>query len=254
MKRTIRFILRYVLLPLMILAAIPTVMLIQDGYELYAQALEECPVQEMAERIESKPDYTPVDELPQIYLDAVISVEDHRFYSHPGVDLLAIGRAAFNDLRTLSFAEGGSTITQQLAKNEYFTQEKTLTRKIAEVFMALKIERELDKDTILSLYVNSINFGSGYETVAAASWGYFGKEPGQMNDWEATILAGIPNAPSAYSLDASPELAAQRQKQVLERMLRCDKITEEEVDSILAHNRVPVQEKIYLNAVIIKEN
>ena len=148
MKRTIRFMLRYVLLPLMILAAIPTVMLIQDGYELYAQALEECPVQEMAERIESKPDYTPVDELPQIYLDAVISVEDHRFYSHPGVDLLAIGRAAFNDLRTLSFAEGGSTITQQLAKNEYFTQEKTLTRKIAEVFMALKIERELDKDTI----------------------------------------------------------------------------------------------------------
>lgn len=75
-----------------------------------------------------------------------------------------------------------------------------------------------------------------------------------MNDWEATILAGVPNAPSAYSLDASPELAAQRQKQVLERMLRCDKITEEKVDSILAHNRVPVQEKIYLNAVIIKEN
>lgn len=70
MKRTIRFMLRYVLLPLMILAAIPTVMLIQDGYELYAQALEECPVQEMAERIESKPDYTPVEELPQIYLDA----------------------------------------------------------------------------------------------------------------------------------------------------------------------------------------
>ena len=84
MKRTIRFMLRYVLLPLMILAAIPTVMLIQDGYELYAQALEECPVQEMAERIESKPDYTPVEELPQIYLDAVISVEDHRFYLPSG--------------------------------------------------------------------------------------------------------------------------------------------------------------------------
>ena len=130
----------------------------------------------------------------------------------------------------------------------YVTPKDKMDRALVE------IERELDKDTILSLYVNSINFGSGYETVAAASWGYFGKEPGQMNDWEATILAGIPNAPSAYSLDASPELAAQRQKQVLERMLRCDKITEEEVDSILAHNRVPVQEKIYLNAVIIKEN
>lgn len=93
------------------------------------------------------------------------------------VDLLAIGRAAFNDLRTLSFAEGGSTITQQLAKNEYFTQEKTLTRKIAEVFMALKIERELDKDTILSLYVNSINFGSAYETVALPAGAILERSP-----------------------------------------------------------------------------
>ena len=178
MKRTIRFMLRYVLLPLMILAAIPTVMLIQDGYELYAQALEECPVQEMAERIESKPDYTPVDATApdlsgcgdQCGRSPVLS-PSRAWICLPSDGLRSI------DLRTLSFAEGGSTITQQLAKNEYFTQEKTLTRKIAEVFMALKIERELDKDTILSLYVNSINFGSGYETVAAASWGDPGKEP-----------------------------------------------------------------------------
>ena len=254
MKRFIRFILRFILLPTLLIAAIPTAMLIRNGYEVYASALATCPVQEMAERIEAKPDFRSVEELPQIYLDAVISVEDHRFYSHPGIDPLAIARAAFNDLRTLSFAEGGSTITQQLAKNEYFTQEKTLTRKVAEVFMALEIEQELDKDRILALYLNSINFGSGYETVAAASWGYFGKAPSQMNDWESTILAGIPNAPSVYSLDASPELAAQRQKQVLERMLRCRKITREQADSILAHNRVPVQEKIYLTSIAKKEN
>ena len=254
MKRVFRFLFRTVLPLVILLAAIPAIWLLREGYDLYSQALESCSVQEMAERIESQPDYTPVEELPQIYLDAVISVEDRRFYSHPGVDILAIARAAFNDLRTLSFAEGGSTITQQLAKNEYFTQEKTLTRKVAEAFMALKIEQELDKDTILSLYLNSINFGSGYETVAAASQGYFGKPPSQMNDWEATILAGIPNAPSAYSLDSSPTLAAQRQKQVLERMLRCGKITEEHADSILSHNHVPVQDKIYLNTVVVKEN
>lgn len=232
MKRTIRFMLRYVLLPLMILAAIPTVMLIQDGYELYAQALEECPVQEMAERIESKPDYTPVDELPQIYLDAVISVEDHRFYSHPGVDLLAIGRAAFNDLRTLSFAEGGSTITQQLAKNLYFSQEKQLTRKIAEVFVALDLERSYSKEEIFELYVNSIYFGDGYYGIGSASMGYFELEPSKMSDYESTLLAGVPNAPSRYAPSKYLDRAEKRQLQVLRRMEACGYYSREEAETV----------------------
>ena len=233
-KRVLRFCLKWILLPAVLLALIPTGMLIYNGYTLYRQALAEKPVAEMAAEIQTIPNYTPVDELPQIYLDAVISVEDKRFYSHPGVDPLAIARAAFNDLRTFSFAEGGSTITQQLAKNEYFTQEKTLTRKIAEAFMALKIERELDKDTILGLYLNSINFGSGYYCVADASEGYFGKSPSMMNDWEATLLAGIPNAPSVYSPDADPELALQRQRQVLQRMVACGKLSRDEAAEILS--------------------
>ena len=237
MKRTIRFMLRYVLLPLVILAAIPTVMLIQDGYELYAQALEECPVQEMAERIESKPDYTPVDELPQIYLDAVISVEDHRFYSHPGVDLLAIGRAAFNDLRTLSFAEGGSTITQQLAKNLYFTQEKKMERKAAEVFMAFALEKEYSKNEILELYVNTIYFGNGYYCIKDASEGYFGKAPEDMDDYESTLLAGVPNAPSKYAPTVNPALAAKRQEQVLERLVECGLFTEKRARETMAETR-----------------
>ena len=234
MKRTIRFMLRYVLLPLVILAAIPIVMLIQDGYELYAQALEECPVQEMAERIESKPNYTPVDELPQIYLDAVISVEDHRFYSHPGVDLLAIARAAFNDLQTLSFEEGGSTITQQLAKNLYFSQEKEMTRKAAEVFMAFDLERNYSKEEILELYVNTIYFGDGYYTVADASEGYFGKAPEEMTKYESTLLAGIPNAPSRYAPTKNPVLAEKRQMQVLRRMEDCGYFSAEEAETVAA--------------------
>ena len=245
-KRVLRFCLKWILLPAVLLALIPTGMLIYNGYTLYRQALAEKPVAEMAAEIQTIPNYTPVDELPQIYLDAVISVEDKRFYSHPGVDPLAIARAAFNDLRTLSFAEGGSTITQQLAKNEYFTQEKTLTRKIAEAFMALKIERELDKDTILGLYLNSINFGSGYYCVADASEGYFGKSPSMMNDWEATLLAGIPNAPSVYSPDSDPELALQRQRQVLQRMVACGKLSRDEAAEILSLSPAEQGDRIYL--------
>ena len=245
-KRVLRFCLKWILLPAVLLALIPTGMLIYNGYTLYRQALAEKPVAEMAAKIQTIPNYTPVDELPQIYLDAVISVEDKRFYSHPGVDPLAIARAAFNDLRTLSFAEGGSTISQQLAKNEYFTQEKTLTRKIAEAFMALKIERELDKDTILGLYLNSINFGSGYYCVADASEGYFGKSASMMNDWEATLLAGIPNAPSVYSPDADPELALQRQRQVLQRMVACGKLSRDEAAEILSLSPAEQGDRIYL--------
>ena len=245
-KRVLRFCLKWILLPAVLLALIPTGMLIYNGYTLYRQALAEKPVAEMAAKIQTIPNYTPVDELPQIYLDAVISVEDKRFYSHPGVDPLAIARAAFNDLRTFSFAEGGSTITQQLAKNEYFTQEKTLTRKVAEAFMALKIERELDKDTILGLYLNSINFGSGYYCVADASEGYFGKSPSMMNDWKATLLAGIPNAPSVYSPDADPELALQRQRQVLQRMVACGKLSRDEAAEILSLSPAEQGDRIYL--------
>ena len=250
-KRVLRFCLKWILLPAVLLALIPAGMLIYNGYTLYRQALAEKPVAEMAAKIQTIPNYTPVDELPQIYLDAVISVEDKRFYSHPGVDPLAIARAAFNDLRTLSFAEGGSTITQQLAKNEYFTQEKTLTRKIAEAFMALKIERELDKDTILGLYLNSINFGSGYYCVADASEGYFGKSPSMMNDWEATLLAGIPNAPSVYSPDADPELALQRQRQVLQRMVACGKLSRDEAAEILSLSPAEQGDRIYLTKLLL---
>lgn len=114
--------------------------------------------------------------------------------------------------------DGGSTITQQLAKNQYFTQDKKIVRKIAEMFMAFKIEAVLDKDKILELYVNSIFFGNNYYCVGDASIGYFGKLPSEMNFDECTILAGVPNAPSNYNPKASEELARQRQNQVLEKM------------------------------------
>ncbi len=188
------------------------------GYQDYRQALEAKSVEQMAEEIESTDNYTTLDELPQTYIDAVLSVEDKRFYQHPGIDPIAIGRALVNDIKAGAYVEGGSTITQQLAKNQYFSQEKKVVRKMAEMFMAFKIESVLDKDKILELYVNSIFFGNGYYCVADASWGYFGKPPSEMNFDECTLLAGIPNAPTNYNPQASPELARERQAQVIEKM------------------------------------
>ena len=189
----------------------------------------------MAE-IQSKPSYTPVTDLPQVYLDAVVAVEDKRFYKHPGIDVISIARAIKNDIEAGQLIEGGSTITQQLAKNMYFDQERSITRKVAEVFMAFKLERNYSKKEILELYVNNIYFGDTYYCVADACQGYFGKEPKDMDSYESTMLAGIPNAPSAYSPDVSLELAHQRQQKVVWSMVRQKYLTQEEADQI--NNRI----------------
>ena len=161
-------------------------------------------------------------------MDAVVAVEDHRFEQHFGIDPIAIGRAAWNNLISWSLREGGSTITQQLAKNMYFTQEKSFIRKIAEMFMAFRLENSYTKDKILELYVNSIYFGDGYYCVRDASQGYFGKEPIDMTGYESTLLAGIPNAPSVYSLTANTDLAKQRQQYVIQQMVRYGYISKDE--------------------------
>ena len=133
----------------------------------------------------------------------------------------------------MDFIEGGSTITQQLAKNIYFTQDKKFERKIAEAFMAVNIENKCEKDEILELYLNTSYFGDGYYTVKEASLGYFGKEPNQMTDYEAIMLAGIPNAPSVYSPNKNPELAKQRQKKVINKMVEYKYLTQDKANKIL---------------------
>ena len=170
--------------------------------------------------------------MPEIYKEAVIAVEDHRFYDHGGIDIIAIGRALWNDIKALSFVEGGSTITQQLAKNVYFTQEKELTRKVAEVFMAFQIEEHCEKDEILELYLNTSYFGDGYDTVEEASIGYFEKEPLELTDYEAIMLAGIPNAPSVYAPTVNPDLTRKRQEKVIDSMVEYGYLTQEEADNI----------------------
>ena len=210
-----------VLVVVLVLIALVITYFMARGFHQYREALDGLPLSEMQQRIENSQDFTPIETLPDLYVQAVVAVEDHRFYMHFGFDPLATLRALANDVRAGAIVEGGSTITQQLAKNEYFTQEQTIERKIAEVFMAVTLEQRFSKSEILEMYVNSIYFGDGYEGIGQASRGYYHISP-------CTLLAGVPNAPSAYSPTEHPELAQQRQHQVLKRLVACDYLSESE--------------------------
>ena len=231
MKKFKKILLVLILILLSILA-----IYIGQGYKMYKNALDDKPLEEMVQEIRSQKSYTKISNIPDIYKDAVIAVEDHRYYDHKGIDIIAIGRALLNDIRARELIEGGSTITQQLAKNMYFTQDKTLTRKIAEVFMAKKIENNYNKEEILELYVNYIYYGSGYYDIKSASLGYFDKEPQDLTEGESIMLAGIPNAPSVYNPKVSPRLARERQKQVIDKMIKYGKLSEGKADEILSEN------------------
>ena len=204
------------------------------GYEMYQDAIAERTLDERVEDIRNTENFTIYSELPQFYIDATISVEDHRFADHCGIDLIAIGRAAWTDIRAMSFVEGGSTITQQLVKNLLFTQDKKIERKAAEVFAALEMESKYSKEEIFELYANTAYFGSGYYGIYQASIGYFGKEPSALTDYECALLAGIPNAPSVYSPMVNSELAQQRQQYVIRQMVKYGYISESEGEIILS--------------------
>ena len=222
-----------VLIFLLLIGMSIALLFIGNGYNMYKDAINNVPLEEKVAQIQDKENYTEFSELPQMYVNAVISVEDKRFYQHNGIDIIAIGRAAINDIKAMDYVEGGSTITQQLAKNMYFTQEKKMERKIAEVFMAWQIEHQYTKEEIFELYVNNIFFGDGYYTVKEACRGYFHKELDEMTDYECILLAGIPNAPSVYAPTKNPDLARQRQKQVMEKMIENEYLTQDEANEIL---------------------
>lgn len=204
-----------------------------QGYTMYKQALDKISVKDKVVELQAQENYTKFKDLPEFYLDAVIAVEDRRFYDHGAIDPIAIARAIWTNIKSFELREGGSTITQQVAKNVYFTQEKTALRKIAEVFMAFEIERNCDKDTILEMYVNTSYFGSGYYGIKEAANGYYDKEPIDMNKYECSMMAGVPNAPSVYAPTKNPDLASQRQRQVLDKMVRYEYISQDEMDEII---------------------
>jgi penicillin-binding protein 1A len=162
--------------------------------------------------------FVPINEIPVQMVNAVIAVEDSRFWKHKGIDYIAIGRALLKDIVSIGLKEGGSTITQQLAKVTFLTSEKTLTRKLREAALAIKIERNFDKREILELYLNKIYFGHGAYGVEMASRMYFGKSIQDITLSEAALLAGLIKAPATYSPYNDLTKAKERQRLVLARM------------------------------------
>jgi penicillin-binding protein 1A len=174
--------------------------------------------------------FTPIDRIPPVMQQAVLAIEDARFYRHSGVDYLGViraGLAQFNKAKS----QGASTITMQVARNFYLSTEKTFTRKIYEILLALKIESQLSKKQILEVYMNQIFLGQRAYGFAAASEIYFGKPLQDVTIAEAAMLAGLPQAPSAYNPIANPQRATRRQQYIIQRMVENAFITEEEGDA-----------------------
>lgn len=202
------------------------------GHSYYTKALKEKPLFTRVDEITSQEHFVKFEDMSTYYRNAVISVEDHRFYDHGPVDFIAIARATFTNIKSGELREGGSTITQQVAKNLVFSQEATWIRKIAEIFAAYDLEKNYDKKEIFEIYVNTSYFGDGYYGIYDASYGYYNKLPKDLNLDEASMLAGVPNAPSVYAPTVNPDLAKKRQYHVLNTMLEYGYITKEESLSV----------------------
>ena len=182
---------------------------------------------------EERRSFLPIGQTPKVMQDAVLAIEDARFYQHGGVDYLGIvraGLASFNEYKS----QGASTITMQLARNFYLSTEKTFTRKIYEILLALKIESQLTKEQILEVYMNQIYLGQRAYGFAAASEIYFGKPLKDVTVAEAAMLAGLPKAPSAYNPISNPKRAVQRQQYIIDRMLDNGFISEAQHDAAKA--------------------
>ena len=160
---------------------------------------------------------TPIDNIPDVMIDAVLAIEDARFYQHSGVDYLGVIRAGLANVSRAK-SQGASTITMQVARNVYLSSEKTFTRKLYEILLTFKMEHALSKDQILEIYMNQIFLGNRAYGFAAASEAYFGKPLKDITVAEAAMLAGLPKAPSAYNPIINPKRARARQLYIIERM------------------------------------
>ena len=223
---------RKLLFIIIILLVLLSSIILLTGKIYYINALKEQPLITRVNSITGKENFVKFEDMSADYRNAVISVEDHRFYDHGPIDFIAIGRAIITNIKNKEFQEGGSTITQQVAKNIVFSQDKSFVRKVGEIFAAYDLEKNYSKKEIFELYVNTAYFGDGYYGIYDASYGYYNKSPKDLNLDESSMLAGVPNAPSVYAPTVNPTLAKKRQYHVLNTMLEYGYITKEQALSI----------------------
>ncbi|WP_454720260.1 MULTISPECIES: transglycosylase domain-containing protein [Cupriavidus] len=178
------------------------------------------------------PGYVPIGQMPGPLKQAVVAIEDERFYLHDGIDYVGVIRAGVANLSD-ELSQGASTITMQVARNFFLSRQKTYTRKLYEVLLSYRIEHALGKDEILELYMNKIYLGQGAYGFAEAAETYFGKPVGELTLAECAMLAGLPKAPSANNPVANPRRARQRQAYILLRMLELGRIDRAQYDAAL---------------------
>ena len=201
---------------------------------MYKNALAGKSLEDVIAEIQSDPNYVEYEDLPQNYINAVIAVEDHRFREHGAIDLIAIARAIYVNISTFSLREGGSTITQQVAKNIfYITEDNPVVRKSAEILTSFDLEDKYTKNDILELYVNTIYFGDGYYGIEEACQGYLNKDATEMTLADSTMMAGIPNAPSVYAPTVNPDLTRDRQEKVISSMVEYNYISETDANNLI---------------------
>ena len=176
-------------------------------------------------------------DLPKNLINAVIVTEDKRFFFHPGVDLKGIARAAYVNLKARRIIQGGSTITQQLAKNLFLTPERSFTRKLHELILSFWLEMRFSKEQLLSIYLNRVYLGSGTYGVQAASEKYFNKKVEELNLYECALIASLLKAPSKYNPISNQKLTRERTAKVLENMRRNNLISKKKVDAAKLSNR-----------------
>lgn len=196
-----------------------TLLLFGLGYVQYDAAIKERPLQAYIEELQSRSDYVSINEIAQPIIDATIAIEDHRFYTHHGVDGFGILRSLYQMLTTQNIQGGGSTITQQLAKNLYFDFETSFIRKFAELYVVRDLEEDYSKLEIIEIYLNIINYGDSYIGISQAAKGYYQRQPSELTPLQASVLVAIPNAPSIYQLSNQNSATYERARWVREAMM-----------------------------------
>lgn len=209
--------------------ALPTVI---EAHQMYTEAVGAVSIETRIAQLKADPAFVPIEDISEDFIHAIVSVEDHRFYEHKGIDFIATGRALVNNLTSDGGLSGGSTLTQQLSKNMYFTFEKKYSRKLAELAVALQLEQQLSKKEILELYANVVYFGNGYTGVKEAAQGYFMTTPKELSMEQSIMLAGIPQSPSKFGLDKPTNRMGKRTTEVINAMIRGSYLADEDAGSI----------------------
>ncbi|MDI6801575.1 MAG: PBP1A family penicillin-binding protein [Thermodesulfovibrionales bacterium] len=222
------------------LSDLPTIKSLESYAPMESSVVYSSDSRVLAEMYLERRNFIPHYNIPDMVKKAVIAIEDQRFYSHPGVDVIGIIRALYRDIMTQSMAEGGSTITQQLAKMLFLKPEKSLSRKIKEAVISTRIEKRYTKDEILGMYLNQAYFGTRAYGIGAAAQAYFGKPVNDLTLSESALLAGLPKAPTMYSPFKNPEKASMRRKLVLKQMLDNKFISKEQYEKAILES-LPVK-------------